>query len=453
MKLLQLTPGTGDFHCGACLRDETLMRALRTRGVQTLMVPLYLPLVVDGYEPMTSQPILFGGINVYLEQKSALFRHLPRWMDRWLSTRWLLGAATRFAGMTGAKDLGDLTVSMLHGEQGRQAKEIERLIDWVERHFHPDVIVLSNVMLIGIAKRLKQALGCPVVCTLQGEDGFLDALPQQEGRIAWRTLAERAKDVDAFIAVSRYYGRVMRERLGLDEACVRPVYNGIVLDGYTHAQTPPACPVIGFLARLCQAKGLDTLARAFVILKKRGRLPQAKLRIAGACNRSDQLYVEVVRGILKAGGVLEHVSFHPNLSLGEKQRFLQELSVLSVPATYGESFGLYVIEALACGVPVVQPRHAAFPELIEATGGGILCEPDDPASLAEALETMLLDEPRRRKIGRCGRANVERFFSADAMARGVLEVIEGVSSFAKTGHATPTRSVAIERSVAQRAST
>ncbi len=424
MRILQLTPGTGDFHCGACLRDETLMRALSAMNVDTMMVPLYLPLVVDGDANVASQEILFGGVNVYLEQKSALFRKLPRWMDRWLASAWLLRRLARFAGMTRTQDLGELTVSMLQGEQGRQVKELERLIAWIERHDRPDAIVLSNVMLIGMARRLRSAFDCPVVCTLQGEDGFLDALPRRESEAAWRTLAERAPDVDAFIAVSAWHGELMSRRLGLAEDRVTVVHNGIDLSGYEPAPSPPATPTIGYLARMCAPKGLDMLAKAFVILRNRGRVPGAVLRIAGARNASDELYVDVVRGILKDGGVLDQASFHPNLTLAEKQRFLRELSVLSVPATYGESFGLYVIEALACGVPVVQPRHAAFPELLSATGGGILCDPDDAESLALALESLLLDEDGRAELRRRGRQAVIERFSAGMMARGVLDVIE-----------------------------
>jgi glycosyltransferase involved in cell wall biosynthesis len=118
------------------------------------------------------------------------------------------------------------------------------------------------------------------------------------------------------------------------------------------------------------------------------------------------------------------VEFLHNVTHEQKQAFLRTLSILSVPATYGESFGLYVIEALACGVPVVQPRHAAFPELCEATGGGILCEPDDPAALADALDDMLNDAGRAREIGERGRRAVIERFGVDRMAREVAQVCD-----------------------------
>jgi glycosyltransferase involved in cell wall biosynthesis len=116
------------------------------------------------------------------------------------------------------------------------------------------------------------------------------------------------------------------------------------------------------------------------------------------------------------------VEIRPNLPAAEKRAFLQTLSVLSVPATYGEAFGLYVLEALASGVPVVQPRHGAFPELVEATGGGVLCAPDDPAALAAALEEVLGTPGRAAELGARGRAAVVARFDVEHMARGMLEV-------------------------------
>jgi glycosyltransferase involved in cell wall biosynthesis len=110
------------------------------------------------------------------------------------------------------------------------------------------------------------------------------------------------------------------------------------------------------------------------------------------------------------------VEWRPNLDFKEKVHFFRDLTVFSVPATYGEAFGLYVIEAIASGVPVVQPRHGAFPELIEATGGGILCEPDNVESLANALESLLLDGERCDQLIKNGIASVRARFSATHMA-------------------------------------
>jgi len=122
--------------------------------------------------------------------------------------------------------------------------------------------------------------------------------------------------------------------------------------------------------------------------------------------------------------LLADVEFHPNLDRAAKLDFLRQLSIFSVPALYGEAFGLYVIEAMAAGVPVVQPRTAAFPELVNATGGGILCAPGNSEALADAIEGLLLAPERRAALGRAGALAIFEKFSAEAMARGCLRVFE-----------------------------
>ena len=233
----------------------------------------------------------------------------------------------------------------------------------------------------------------------------------------------------------------MRERLALRPERVRVVYNGISLDGYAiggrasgvegkesqgsfspdtrHStlDTRPSAPVLGFFARMCREKGLDTLVEAYLILRQRDGTKDLKLRIGGGCGPADEPFVNSLRGRLQERGVLGEVEFYPNLDRAGKLDLLRSLSVFSVPARYGEAFGLYVIEALAAGVPVVQPRIGAFPELLEATGGGVLCEPSNAQALADAIRELLLDPERAGALGKAGRRVVSEKFSAEAMAR------------------------------------
>jgi glycosyltransferase involved in cell wall biosynthesis len=294
---------------------------------------------------------------------------------------------------------------------------------------------LSNALLIGMVRRLKSELGASVACALQGEDWFLDALPESHRAACWRTLAERAAEVDVFIAPSRYFGDLMRERLGLPADRVRVVHNGINLDGYgvedrkekPEGRSPKAeepgegVPTLGFFARMCPEKGLDTLVEAYMLVRQRGR-GQLKLRVGGSCGPADAAFVDSLRERLKANGLLGDVEFHPNPDRAGKLAMLRSLSVFSVPALYGEAFGLYVIEALAAGVPVVQPRVAAFPELLEATGGGVLCAPGNARALAEAIEELLLNPALALALGEAGQRAVFERFSAEAMAQGALRV-------------------------------
>ena len=191
MRVLQITPGTGNFHCGSCLRDNALVAALRRMGHDVIMTPLYLPFVTDEVDSHHAQPLFFSGISVYLEQKSALFRHAPQWVHSLISRPALLRKAAAMSGMTSAEDLGELTVSMLRGEEGKQSRELDRLIAWMSSQPQFDVVCLSNVLLVGLARRLARELHLPVVCTLQGEDSFLDSLPPAQRQMAWATLAAR----------------------------------------------------------------------------------------------------------------------------------------------------------------------------------------------------------------------------------------------------------------------
>jgi len=432
------------MYCGGCLRDNALVAALRKLGHEVLMVPLYLPLTLDEADQSAGTPVFFGGISVYLEQKAALFRGAPGWLHDLFASRRLLAWAAGKAAKTRAADLGELTLSMLRGEAGNQAREIEALIAWLKTQPRPDVLSLSNALLIGMVHRLKSELRVPVACALQGEDTFLDSLPASHRAACWQTLAERAAEVDLFIAPSRYFGDLMRQRLSLPEDRVRVVHNGINLDGYgieVESGAPPsplapapAPPALGFFARMCGEKGLDTLVEAYLRLRQRGRVGQLKLRVGGSCGPADGAFVDSLRERLQASGLLGDVEFYPNADRAGKLAMLRSLSVFSVPALYGEAFGLYVLEALAAGVPVVQPRVAAFPELIEATGGGVLCAPGDAQALAEAIEALLLNPARARALGEAGRRAVLAQFSAETMARETLEAYRGLvekKSFAR----------------------
>jgi glycosyltransferase involved in cell wall biosynthesis len=426
MRIIQLTAGTGSFYCGTCMRDNALVVELRRQGHEALLVPMYLEPVLDEATAAEGVPLFYGGINVYLQQKLSLFRRTPRWLDRLLDAPGLLRAAAGRAGMTSARELGEITLSMLRGEEGWQLKELDRLVAWMQAE-RPEVVCLSNALLIGLARRVRERLRVPVVCFLNGEDSFLDSLPEPERRQCWETLAARAADVAAFLPVSRYYGDLIRERLRLPADRVRVVHPGILLEGYAPAAAPSEPPVLGYLARMHPTKGLETLIEAFVILRAGGRLPGLKLRIAGSCTAGDEAYVARLRERLAVKGLAADAEFLPNVDRNEKIAFLRSLSVLSVPATYGEAYGLYVLEALAAGVPVVQPRHGAFPEILEATGGGLLCEPDDPVALATAVEELLRDRAAARALGERGRQSVMERFGVERMARETLAVLEGVT--------------------------
>lgn len=426
MRIIQITAGTGSFHCGTCMRDNALVNALRSAGHDALLAPLYLPLTVDEADASQGAPLFYGGINVYLQQKLPFFRHTPRWLDRLLDSPALLRLAGKRAGMTSPRELGDLTLSTMRGEQGLQGKELDRLADWLRDEAKPDAIILSNALLIGMARRLREATGARILCFLQGEDGFLDSLPEGVREETWREASRRAADVDLFLPVSRYYGDLMARRLSLDPAKVRVIYPGLCLDGYEPGP-PPDRPTLGFLARLCRVKGLELLVDAYLEIRKRNTVPDLQLHVAGSLTAGDEAWVAGLRRRVESAGFGADATWQPNLERDEKIRFLQGLSALCVPAHYGEAFGLYAIEALAVGVPVVAPDHAGFPELIEMTQGGLLYDPTRPGALVEALEKLLLN-PQAREIGLRAREEAVEWFSSQRMAREVAAACEAAAS-------------------------
>ncbi len=426
MNIIQITPGAGGMYCGNCFRDNALVAAWRGLGHEPLMVPLYLPMTLDEAD-QSGAPIFFGGVNVYLDQAFPLFRKAPDWLRRQLDSPRLLKWAGGRAAKTRAEDVGELTLSMLRGEAGNQSRELDELIAWLKTQPRPDVICLSNAMLLGMARRLKMELRAPIVCNLQGEDAFIDAMPGGPREAVWREMAARGREVDLFIAPSRYYGERMAARMEIPPAKLRVVFNGINLDGYAPAPRPPQLPALGFFARMCRDKGLDLVVEAFILLKQRNRVPELQLRIGGACGPTDEPFVEELRSRLRSRGLLGDVSFHPNLDRAAKVEFLRSLTALSVPAMYGEAFGLYLVEALAAGVPVVQPRVASFPEIIAATGGGVCFDPATPQALADAVEPLLAEPAKARALGEAGRKAVLEKFSVTHAASTLIEAFQTLS--------------------------
>ncbi len=429
MNLVQITPGAGGMYCGNCFRDNALVSELRRQGHDTVMVPMYLPMTLDEAPALGDSPTFFGGINVFLSQKSALHRRAPAWFRRWFDSPRLLKWAAGKTAKTRAEDVGELTVSMLRGESGNQHRELDEMVSWMSALPRPDAVFLSNALLAGLARKMRSGLGTKVVCFLQSEESFLDTLPEPFRSESWRLLAERAVDVDGWIAPTRYFADRMASRLRLPPERVRVAPSGISLDGYRDLPRERASgtpPVLGFFARMCPEKGLDTLVDAFIEIRRRGRVGGLRLKVGGGCGPGDQPFVDSQRARLAAAGLAGEATFHPNVSREEKVAFLASLDVLSVPARFSEAFGLYLVESMAAGTPVVQPDVCGFREIIGKAGGGVLCEAGGPGALADAIEALLLDGARARALGTAGRRGVEAGFSDRVMAREVVASVEAL---------------------------
>jgi len=414
MNLAFLTPGTGSYYCGACMRDNALAKSLLAAGHRVSLLPMYLPLQLDEEVlPQAHKPIFFGGINVYLQQNVTLFRHTPRWLDNFLNHSGLLRSAARRSHMTSAQTHGAMALAMLRIEGSRFGKELNKLIDWLATD-KPDILCLGTALQAGMIRQLKRRLGVKIICCFQGEDSFLDGLPEPFKTDCWAELRSRLADADLLVAPSQFYADLMRQRLGAPGLHIEVMPNGIDLEGYRVAKhTSP--PVIGYLARMIREKGLPVLVEAFIHLRNNLKHPDARLHIAGAATAGDSKLIAELKLRLTAAGLNDQVTWSPNISREEKADMLSSLTLFSVPATYPEAFGLYLLEALASGVPVAQPRASSFPEIIEESGGGVLVPPGDPVALAATWHE-LLDRPESLKsFGEKGRHAAEHSYSVQAM--------------------------------------
>jgi glycosyltransferase involved in cell wall biosynthesis len=194
---------------------------------------------------------------------------------------------------------------------------------------------------------------------------------------------------------------------------------GVSTDGYRDAPFPAnQKPRIGYFARIAPEKGLHLLADAYKIVRDSGF--DCTLEAAGYMAPEQRPYLTGIEKYLRECSL--DFWYHGALDRTQKITYLESLDVLSTPTVYADPKGLFVLEAMAAGVPVVQPQHGAFPEIIRKTGGGILVEPENPRSLAGGLLTVLRDPDLRSELGRRAYSGVRDHYRVDAMAQRTAEI-------------------------------
>lgn len=417
MKILSLTAGAASMYCGSCLRDNSLAAELRRMGHQVTFVPVYTPTKTDIVNESESSPVvLFGGISVYLQQHSSLYRRLPGIFDRLLDSKWALRKAAARSISVDPKDLGDMTVAMLEGDHGPIAREFRKLEHWLAGAERPEIVNLPNAMLIAMARSIKHVFNGPVVCTLQGEDLFLEGLPEPYRTHAVELIREQVRNVDGFIAISEGYARSMADWLRIPTAKMHVVPVGVRVEDFEPAKPAGDGFRVGYLARIAPEKGLLDLAQAWEHFRLRCRGPKC-LMVGGYRSPEHIRYLEKARNLVPPS------EWHDlgELSFEQKREMLSRLDAFCVPAAYDDPKALYLLEALASGVPVVAPDRGALGEHIRACGGGVLVPPDDPEALGLALAE-LASEPARADLGRKGREGVSRYRSLRQMAERTQSV-------------------------------
>jgi glycosyltransferase involved in cell wall biosynthesis len=422
MRILHIVPGTGSFYCQNCIRDQLISRKLKDLGHDVILMPLYLPLPTGRNRPGECAPIFYDAVNLYLGEHFPWYRKVPGWIRNILNSPMLLNLIAKNPGIMRATGLEDLTISMLQGEHGRQEHELQRMIDWLRKEQKPDIIHLSNALLIGLAKRLKQEIKSPVVCSLQDEDQWVDATQADGRNKIWEIISQETVHVDAFISVSNYYSEKMKLRLQIPEDKIYTCHLGIDADKYQPALSTCTQPTIGFLSRLSESCGLGVLVKAFIILKKKDKFKDLKLRAAGGSTGDDVKFIKSVKILLAQNNILQYCEFAPGYDENCNMDFFRGLTLFSVPSIKPEAFGLFQLEAMANRVPVVQPDLGGFSEVVNLSQGGVLYTPNTPEILAETLESLLDNPSKIQDMGEKGRKGIEKYFSSEKMMERTLEI-------------------------------
>jgi len=428
MRIVAFTAGAGPMYCGSCIRDNALAAEIKRQGHDITLLPIYTPTLTDEAN-VSEHKVLCGGISVYLEQHSALFRKTPWLLDRLWDSRWALKLASRRSITVNPRLLGELTVSMLRGEEGFQGKEIRKLRSWLRREAPPDIVTLPNSLLIGLARPIREAVGRPVCCTLQGEDLYLSQLQEPYRTRSIELIKSNIEHVDGFAAVSEFHAEFMCRYLGIPGHKMHVVPLGVNLQGCDPVlRSRSACFTIGYFARIAPEKGLHVLAETYIRLRRETEFSGATLEAAGYLAPEQREYLRGVERKMKDSGLEHEFCYRGVLDRLGKIDFLRKLNILCVPSTYDEPKGIFLLEAMANGVPVVQPRRGAFPEILRKTGGGILVEPEDTASLAQGILSLRKDPALLEELGKRGAQGVREHYSDTRMAARAIEVYASIAA-------------------------
>ena len=457
-KIIYLTAGAAGMYCGSCLHDNTLARGMLQQGWDIQLVPTYTPIRTDESDISIDQ-VLFGGLNVFLQQKIPIFRHLPYFLDRFLDNPKLIRRVTARAIDTDANTLGALAVSMLKGIDGFQRKEVVRSCQWLKQQ-QPDLLILTNLLIGGGVPYLKSPklqFRAPVLVTLQGDDVFLDGLKPPYRDQCLQLIQKIIPCIDGFITHTEFYREMMANyfKIPPEKIFVTPL--GIDVDDFK-SFLPKAIPIvndgkietlslpssgshdatissvisprstrhpraIGYLARLAPEKGLHRLVDAFIELKRNPEFADVRLEVAGWLGPPHQNYAESQWKRLKEAGLKDHYRYWGAVDRNEKLNFLNQIDLLCATAEFLEPKGLYVLEAMAAGVPVIAVNRGSFPEIIQASQGGVLYKHDQPENLVGCMQELLGDADQRTKLGRQGQQHIHHFRNTEAMVSAMGKLI------------------------------
>jgi glycosyltransferase involved in cell wall biosynthesis len=428
MKIVYLITGSGGaFYCGNCYRDMIYLRAIRkVPGITATAIPLYLPPDETNIESGLDKNVFFGAISMYLREKVPFFRNMPSYMDKLLDSGPMLKMAARHAGTTSTKGLEDMTLNMINGENSFPEKELQRLVDYLTKDGKPDIIHLSNALIIGLARQLKKKLDVKIVCSLLNEDDWIDEMAEPFRSKAWKLISQEACNVDAFVTPSNYYKELFISKTGISCGNFHIIPLAIDSINQNNREKKDNFPAIGYFCRISSLNGFDKLVDAFIELRSGNSLPGLTLHVSGGNTGDDKKFIAKQLKKIKNHGLTGFLRIYPEFQGDSKEEFFSNIDIMSVPVRKHDGYGLYILEANAAGIPVVQPATGAFPEIIEKTKGGITYFPDNVRELSDNLLKLLRDNSLRQQLGINGRENVKNELSLDKMAGGLSEVYKAM---------------------------
>ena len=411
MNIIQIIPGSGgSFYCGNCLRDSKFFYALRDTGHEVTKIPMYLPLFSDEHD-LSDIPVFYGAISTYLKQLYPIFRKAPAWFDKLLNSKPMLKLAASQAGSTRAKGLEDMTISMLLGEEGKQKDELHHMLNWMAEHCKPDIVHLSNALLLGLAGPIRERLQTKIVCSLQDEDVWVDVMHEGIRQKIWNLMSEKAKDVDLFISVSDYFKGVSLDRMQIPSEKIKIIHLGVDAADYSFKNATEKPRNIGYISRMNPDNGFDIVTEAFIQLKKQKGFDDVGLVLTGGHTGDDKKFIHQQKKLMAENNLMDKVEFIDEFEGEARQEFFNKVAVLSVPVKNGEAFGIYLTEALAAGIPVVQPKLGAFPEIVDISKGGLIYYPNTAEKLAESLALLFNNKDKLSQLSINGHRSIEDHFN------------------------------------------
>jgi glycosyltransferase involved in cell wall biosynthesis len=428
MNIVYLITGSGgSFYCGNCYRDMLYIKAIRkVPGIKANAIPLYLPPDTSGLDADFDKNVFFGAISMYLREKVPFLRNMPASLDKIFNATPMLKMAARQAGTTRTEGLENLTLNMIRGDNSLRENEVDRLVTYLLNDSKPDAIHLSNALIIGLASQLKKRLKCKIICSLQNEDDWINEMVEPYQSQAWKMIAEETVHVDAFISPSNYYKDLFISKTGVQGNNIYVVPSGIESPSEYNLRKTDHSPALGYYCRINSQNGFDKIVDAFIDIKLSDRIKGLTLHVSGGYTGDDQPFINKQLKKLKKLGFMNSVKIYDEFQGPSKEEFFSSIDIMSVPVRKYDAYGLYILEANAAGVAVVQPATGAFPEILEKTGGGILYSPDNKRELVSAIIKLFDDKTLMQNLSDTGRKNVKEELTLGRMSVGLSKVYSDI---------------------------